>query len=248
MNKVELEYFLIDYLLHECNKEIDYKDNSIDNFKIFRALVNVREPLLPSKKFLEVQKEYLSLLLKERGIIDYKKYTPINNVYLIKGDITLINTDCIVNAANKYLLGCFVPNHGCIDNAIHTYSGVELRLECQNMMNNTMEETGLARITDSYNLPSKKIIHTVGPIVYGVLTDKNKDDLRNSYINCIELAIENNMKSIAVCCISTGEFCFPNYEAALIAMDVIKNYKNIDIIINVFKEEDYIIYDKLLRN
>ncbi len=177
----------------------------------------------------------------------YKKFHVKDNIYLVQGDITLINADVIVNAANKYLLGCFIPNHKCIDNAIHTFAGVQLRNLCNNIMRGDTEGTGLARITESFNLPCKKIIHTVGPIV-SKLNQQDKEDLRSCYKNCIELAIENKMKSIALCCISTGEFCFPNYDAAIIALDVIKNYKNIDIVINVFKDVDYEIYKKLLCN
>lgn len=247
MNKIEYEKYLIDYLLKERNinsNDINY------NFMTYRALVNTREPSDIDEGFINIQDKYLKLLLEEKEVIDYKTYMRLNGVYLIQGDITTLNVDCIVNAANKYLLGCFIPNHKCIDNAIHTFSGVQLRNDCNNIMSEqkSLEETGQAKITNSYNLPCKKIIHTVGPIVTGVLTNENKVQLRKSYESCIKIAIENNMKSIAICCISTGEFCFPNYDAAVIAIDVCNKYKNdIDIIFNVFKEEDYEIYNRLLK-
>ncbi|MFI3329158.1 MAG: macro domain-containing protein [bacterium] len=240
--------YLIDYLIKESGRNIDYKNEDVDLFRLFRALVNLRNNELPSKEFLEVQDKYLNELLIKKGILEYKDNHIKDNIYLVQGDITTLNVDCIVNAANSQMLGCFIPNHGCIDNAIHTYSGVQLRDECRKLMNGKEEPNGQALITNSYNLACKKIIHTVGPIVYGSVTNQNKIDLRNCYINCIEAAIKNNMKSIAICCISTGEFCYPNYDAAIIALDVIKDYKQIDIIINVFKDVDYEIYRRLLKD
>lgn len=246
MNKIEYEKYLIDYLLKERNinsNDINY------NFMTYRALVNTREPSDIDEGFINIQDKYLKLLLEEKEVIDYKTYMRLNGVYLIQGDITTLNVDCIVNAANKYLLGCFIPNHKCIDNAIHTFSGVQLREDCNNIMiaQKTLEQNGNAKITESYNLPCKKIIHTVGPIVYNSVTQENKDDLRKCYESCINIAIENKMESIALCCISTGEFCYPNLEAAKIAIDVSLKYKEkIDIVFNVFKDEDYEIYKRLL--
>lgn len=251
MKKHEMENFLINYLLQEINASFDFND--VDKFKLFRGLVNKREPKNISKEFIEVQDKYLTLLLKEKGITDYKKYVVEENIFLVKADITTINTDCIVNAANNYLLGCFIPNHGCIDNAIHTYSGVQLRLDCNEIMakQKHLEETGVAKITNSYNLPCKKVIHTVGPIVHDKLTDDLRNDLKRSYENVLKIAVENKMKSIALCCISTGEFRFPKYDAAVIAIETSKEFlknNNIDIVFNVFGEEDYEIYRRLLKN
>ncbi len=240
--------YLIDYLIEESNLDIEYKNQDVDLFRLFRALVNIRNGELPNRNFIDIQDKYLKTLILDKGIIDYKGYASYNNLYLVQGDITTLKVDCIVNAANSKMLGCFIPNHGCIDNAIHTFSGVQLRNECRGIMDGRDEPNGLALMTESYNLPCKKIIHTVGPIVYGNVTDDNKNDLRNCYKNCIELAIKNKMNSIAICCISTGEFCYPNYDAAIIALDVMKEYKNIDIIINVFKDEDYEIYRRLLTS
>lgn len=147
------------------------------------------------------------------------------------------------------MLGCFYPNHRCIDNAIHTYSGIELRKACSEIMERQgyEEETGRAKITPAFNLPCKYILHTVGPIVSNGLTKLDCDRLRSCYISCLELAFKNNIKSIAFCCISTGEFHFPNFEAAQIAIETVREHKNnIDVIFNVFKDRDYEIYRELL--
>ncbi len=248
MRKKELEIYLIDYLLKEINQSIDYSD--VDHFNLLRGLLNKRAPLKVSDDFIKNQNEYLALLLEEKGIINYKDYPEIKkSIYLIQGDITTINSDCIVNAANSAMIGCFYPNHGCIDNAIHTFSGVQLRIECNELMNNSYEGTGLARITNAYNLPCKKIIHTVGPIVHGQLNDKHINELRNCYKNVLKEAVNNNMNSISICCISTGEFCFPNEKAAEIAIEEVNKFlerNTIDVIFNVFKDCDYEIYKNKL--
>ena len=152
------------------------------------------------------------------------------------------------------MLGCFCPNHGCIDNAIHTFAGVQLRLTCADLMKQQCheEETGNAKITPAYNLPCRYVLHTVGPIVHGNLTKKDKELLASCYQSCLELAERNGLKSIAFCCISTGEFHFPNDKAAQIAVETVKRYKEqthskIEVIFNVFKELDYNIYKELLR-
>lgn len=248
MNKEQLEIYLIDYLLMELNEKVDY--SNINKFKLLRGLLNKRAPKEVSDEFIVKQDQYLKMMLNEKGIVDYKSYKEIkNNIYLIQTDITTINSDCIVNAANSALLGCFYPNHGCIDNAIHTFSGVQLRLECSSIMNNKHEPTGLAKITDAYNLPCKKIIHTVGPIVHSELNENHINELRNCYKNILKLAVENDMKSISICCISTGEFCFPNDKAAIIAVEEVNKFlesNTIDVIFNVFKDIDYEIYKRIL--
>ena len=170
-----------------------------------------------------------------------------------KGDITTLKCDGIVNAANSQMLGCFCPNHGCIDNAIHTYAGVQLRLECARIMGaqGREEPAGRAKITQAYNLPCSYVLHTVGPIVYGKLTEQNKTDLANCYRSCLKLAEDCGLRSIAFCCISTGEFCFPNEIAAQIAVGTVDEYKKqsgskIKVVFNVFKEKDHAIYKRLL--
>lgn len=169
------------------------------------------------------------------------------------GDITTLQCDAIVNAANAQLLGCFCPCHGCIDNAIHTFSGVWLRAACADIMKKQRheEETGQAKITPAFNLPCKFVLHTVGPIVQGRLTENDKELLASCYRSCLTLAEQNSIKSIAFCCISTGEFHFPNDKAAEIAIQTVKEYKRqtkseIEVIFNVFKDLDYGIYKKLL--
>lgn len=177
-----------------------------------------------------------------------------NTIILWKGDITRLKVDAIVNAANNQMLGCFVPCHECIDNAIHSAAGIQLRLECNEIMNKqgSLESTGGAKVTEAYNLPCKYVIHTVGPIINAPLTEEDCNKLESCYRSCLQVAIENNIKSIAFCCISTGEFCFPKEKAAEIAIKTISNFldynnKKIErIIINVFKEEDFKIYKNLL--
>ena len=211
-------------------------------------------PKAASDEFLKIQDEYLREETRLKGVTDISALTPIQpDIYLWQGDITTLKCDAIVNAANNQMLGCFCPNHGCIDNAIHTYAGVQLRLDCAELMKKQGHEepTGQAKITPAYNLPCRFVIHTVGPIVYGRLTDKDCELLRSCYRSCLKVADENSLKSIAFCCISTGEFHFPNERAAEIAIDTVKKYKaetqsEIKVIFNVFKDTDYKIYRDLL--
>lgn len=193
---------------------------------------------------------YLQEEIQEKGIVeDIEESRITDNIYLWKGDITTLKIDAIVNAANSQGLGCFIPCHKCIDNSIHSYSGVQLRLECYEKMKEIKQlETGEVFITKGYNLPAKYIIHTVGPIIYEEVTDKQREELRNCYIHSLQLAKENNIKEIAFPCISTGEFRFPKEEACQIAIKAVKEYlaKNENcfekIVFNVFTEEDYNIY------
>ncbi len=174
------------------------------------------------------------------------------NIFLWRGDITRLKVGAIVNAANSAMQGCFYPNHGCIDNAIHTFAGVQLRQDCAAIMQaqGTPEETGKAKITRAYNLPSDYVLHTVGPIITGELTQHDRDLLRDCYRSCLELAEENSIESVAFCCISTGEFHFPNDEAAKIAVETVREFlqknKEIKVIFNVFKELDEQLYRSLL--
>ena len=174
-------------------------------------------------------------------------------IYLWQGDITRLSVDAIVNAANNQLLGCFAPNHKCIDNEIHTFAGIELRMECARMTEymEMPEKTGVARMTYGYNLPAKHVIHTVGPIINEKVTAKERNELVSCYRYCLQLANAYNLHSIAFCCISTGEFRFPNEEAAQIAIDTVRTYlketnSKIQVVFNVFKDIDYDIYNKLL--
>ena len=249
-----------EYLITELlNERPEYADVSIpkdraEQKKLLRALFNVRLPLPISDDFLMVQDEYLQEEIAKKGITSIDDLESIKpDIYLWQGDITTLKCDAIVNAANSQMLGCFCPNHGCIDNAIHTFSGVQLRLKCAEMMQKQGkdEETGKAKITPAYNLPCKYILHTVGPIVPGELTEKDCELLRSCYHSCLALADEYKLNSVSFCCISTGEFHFPNDKGAKIAIETVSEYKKqtnskIKVIFNVFKNSDYEIYREYL--
>lgn len=247
---------LIQYLLGENPRysNIEIPADKSEQFNLYRSLVNVRMPEPVSEEYLSIEDAYLSEEINKKGITHLNELAPIDNdIYLWQGDITTIDADAIVNAANNQLLGCFCPCHACIDNCIHTFSGVRLRLKCNEIMQaqGHKESTGKAKITPAYNLPSKYVIHTVGPIINGILTKKDRELLASCYTECLKTADENNLSSIAFCCISTGEFHFPNDKAAQIAADTVREYieqtnSKIKVIFNVFKDKDYEIYRKLL--
>lgn len=255
MTQEERSDFLIRYLLNESEEygEITVLADQADRRRLLRALMNVRPPRPVSGEFLRVQNGYLQERLAERGVTHIKDLTPVEpGLYLRKGDITTLAVDAIVNAANSQLLGCFSPCHSCIDNAIHTYAGVQLRLECARIMaeQKTEEPAGRAKITSAYNLPSDYVLHTVGPIVYGNVTQKNRTELAGCYRSCLDLAAANGLSSVAFCCISTGEFHFPNKAAAIIAVQTVRKWQQehsdtVSVIFNVFKEIDYDIYRKI---
>lgn len=222
--------------------------------RMLRALFNLRAPKPADEEFLRVQDEYLQEELRLKGVTDLAELQPVEpDLYLWQGDITTLKCDGIVNAANSQMLGCFCPNHACIDNAIHTFSGVQLRSECARLMAEQGEEerTGQAKITKAYNLPCRYILHTVGPIVDGRLTQEHERLLASCYRSCLELAERYDLASIAFCCISTGEFRFPNERAAQIAIRTVKEYKEetqskIKVVFNVFKDHDREIYARYL--
>ena len=215
----------------------------------------VRPPVPASDEFLKVQDAYLQERLEERGVTKLEDLTPVQpGLYLWQGDITTLAVDAIVNAANSQMLGCFVPCHGCIDNAIHTYAGVQLRLECAKLMTaqGKEEPTGKAKITKAYNLPCRYVLHTVGPIIYGAVTKTDQELLTGCYRSCLDLATAHGLRSVAFCCISTGEFHFPGKLAAEISIQTVKTWQQqnpnqIEVIFNVFKDSDYKIYKRLLR-
>lgn len=256
MTQAEKRVYLIKQLLVEQPQYADYAipQSEYEQRRLLRSLMNIRAPKAVNAEFLKVQDEYLQAQIAEKGITDLSDLSPIaNDIYLWQGDITTLRCDAIVNAANSGLLGCFCPCHGCIDNAIHTYAGVQLRLECADIMSRqgSAEPTGKAKITKAYNLPCKYVIHTVGPIVDGGVTENDEEQLENCYRSCLEIAEQNGINSIAFCCISTGEFHFPNERAAKIAIKTVNDYKQrtngkIKVIFNVFKGLDYEIYRKLL--
>lgn len=255
MEQTERRKYLIEYLLSERNESAAIPNDTEEQKRLFRALVNIRMPKSASREFLKIQGEYLREELLLKGITDIAELNPIMpDIYLWKGDITTLKCDAIVNAANSRMLGCFCPNHNCIDNAIHTFAGVELRKSCCDIMSlqGREEPVGRAKITPGYNLPCRYIIHTVGPMVCGDLDGTHEKQLSNCYRSCLALADKNFLESIAFCCISTGEFNFPNERAAKIAVQTVGEYKRetkskIKVIFNVFKEYDHEIYKKLLR-
>ena len=247
---------LICYLLREKAeyKTLPIPDSAADKRRLLRALMNVRPPVPVSEDFLKVQDEYLQGVLAEKEVIRTADLTPVQpGLYLWQGDITTLAADAIVNAANSAMLGCFVPCHGCIDNAIHSAAGVQLRLECARIMAQQQgeEPTGRAKITRAYNLPCRYVLHTVGPIIDGRVTRQDRELLASCYRSCLELAAAHGLKSVAFCCISTGEFHFPNEAAARIAIRTVKDYQQqnpnrMEVIFNVFKDCDYEIYKRLL--
>lgn len=256
MTLSERRIFLINKLLRE---QPQYRDVPVpkaetEQKRLLRALMNIRRPMPIGDDFLAVQDEYLQAEIKEKGITDLSDLTPISgDIYLWQGDITTLRCGAIVNAANSEMLGCFCPCHGCIDNAIHTFSGIQLRLECSEIMQKQgcSEPVGRAKLTKAYNLPCKYILHTVGPFIGGEVTRNDEEQLASCYRSCLGLAEENGIASVAFCCISTGEFHFPNRKAAEIAVETVRAYKKqansrIKVIFNVFKDTDYAIYEKLL--
>ena len=256
MNQSEKRLFLIQSLLKE-NQE--YRDMNIpaepeSQRQFLRGLMNIRMPRRIGADFLKMQDEYLQSETVAKGITDIADLTPIQQgLYLWQGDITTLKCDAIVNAANSGMTGCYIPNHRCIDNAIHTFAGVELRLACEELMEQQgyPEPTGQAKITPAFNLPCRYVLHTVGPIISSRVTKEDKELLASCYRSCLELAAENGLESVAFCCISTGEFHFPNEQAAQIAVETVKQFMNRKIsvkkvIFNVFKDLDKAIYEKLL--
>lgn len=256
MTQKERLVFLINYLIDENNelKTIDILAQDTERKRLLRSLMNIRPPKTVSKEFLEVQDAYLQEECTQKGVISLSDISIAEpGIYLWQGDITRLSVDAIVNAANSAMLGCFVPCHGCIDNAIHSAAGVELRLECYRIMEKqkTEEPTGKAKITKAYNLPCRYVLHTVGPIIYGDVTEKDCDLLSECYRSCLELAAAYQLKTIAFCCISTGEFHFPNEKAAAIAIQTVQDYQRknqngLEVVFNVFKDSDYQIYKQLL--
>ena len=245
--------YLISYLLSERNDmDISISTDSKEKFDLYRSLVNIRPAGKASAEYLKAEEEFLQKMTVQKGITDIADLQPIEDkIYLWKGDITTLKCGAIVNAANSGMTGCYHPCHNCIDNCIHTFAGVRLRLKCAEIIKaqGHEEPTGTAKITSAYDLPCQYVIHTVGPIVQGRLTEKHCGLLKSCYQSCLELAVLNGIKSIAFCCISTGVFGFPQDKAAEIAVQTVREFlKNhdIEVIFNVFTEKDYKIYSGLL--
>ena len=249
--------FLIRCLLNEKEeyRDIEVPADKREKQRLLRSLMNVRPPVPASDEFLKVQDAYLQERLEERGVTKLEDLTPVQpGLYLWQGDITTLAVDAIVNAANSQMLGCFVPCHGCIDNAIHTYAGVQLRLECAKLMTaqGKEEPTGKAKITKAYNLPCRYVLHTVGPVITGPLREEDCRLLAGCYRSCLELAAKNGLKSVAFCCISTGVFRFPQERAAEIAVETVKQFLEQDdtveqVIFDVFTDRDLELYRRQLE-
>ena len=276
--------WLIQYLLEEDPQQynlLQLPKSMAEKRDLFRALRNVRPPRPASETFLRLQDEELQAQMREKGIVEISDVVRCNTtagsdeptvshptspqILLWQGDITRLRVDAIVNAANSRMLGCWAPLHHCIDNAIHSAAGIQLREACAELMQaqGHEEPTGSAKITLGFNLPCRHVIHTVGPIIAdGIPTARQQAQLASCYRSILELAWENNLESIAFCCISTGEFRFPNQLAAATAIQTVRDFltqkaartpvsqrlRIRTIIFNVFKEIDLEIYRQLLSN
>ena len=259
MTQQERCLWLINALLDEMPQYAMTRipDTFSGQWRVLRSLMNVRPPMPASADFLQIQDDFLRCMTEEKGITDADALpaSPADErLILWQGDITTLRCGAIVNAANSQMLGCFSPCHGCIDNMIHTMSGVQLRLACDELMQaqGCEEPTGRAKITPGFNLPCRYVIHTVGPIVDGPLTAEHERLLASCYRSCLKIADENKCESIAFCCISTGVFMFPNQRAAEIAVETVQEYyvetgSRIRTVFNVFKDVDMEIYQQILN-
>lgn len=256
MNSREQLLYLIQYLIREDPgySSLEIPDSVPEQKRLLRSLMNIRPPRPVPEEFIKVQDSYLSGELKRKKPVTLPELSPVQKgICLWQGDITRLQADAIVNAANSALLGCFIPCHGCIDNAIHSAAGVQLRLDCHRIMEEQggPEPVGSAKITKAYNLPCRYVLHTVGPVIRGNPDREDCMALASCYRSCLELAAAYRLRSIAFCCISTGEFHFPNDEAAVIALETVKEYltendSEMEVVFNVYKDKDYEIYKRLL--
>lgn len=251
MKQNERLTYLVKYLLEEISLDRDIPQNHDELFQLYRSLVNIREAKPIAQEFLNIQDDMLQEENQRKGIVSFDNMK--EQIIVWKGDITRLKVDAIVNAANNQMEGCFVPGHHCIDNAIHTYAGVQLRNDCHEMMKKQgfLEPTGKAKITKAYNLPCLYILHTVGPMINGQVTPRDEFLLASCYESCLRLADRHGIKTIAFCCISTGVFHYPQEQAAKIAIKTVQEYlkdsKIEKVIFNVFTDEDEHIYSKLLE-
>ncbi len=257
----------LDYLLDAFKEDsVQYKElqvgSDIEDKRIaLRSLMNIRMPAPMDDEILKVQDEYLSRRLAEKGIVTLDHIPEVaDKISIWQGDITLLDVDAIVNAANSQMLGCFVPMHTCIDNCIHTFAGIQLRLECHNKMEELrsihgpsyQQPTSIPMLTDAYNLPARKVIHVVGPIVSGSLSEEHEKALADCYTNVLDMCLENSLRSVAFCCISTGVFHFPNQRAAEIATATVRSWLSAHpdamdrVIFNVFKDKDKEYYERFI--
>ena len=256
--------YLVEAFKEDSGDYMDLKtpEDTEGKQQLLRSLMNIRMPKAMPEQVIRVQDAYLKSRAAEKGIVSLEDIPVIRDGMSIwQGDITRLKVDAIVNAANSQMLGCFRPMHTCIDNCIHTYAGVQLRAACDVQMKKLRHQygddyeqpTAVPMLTDAYNLPAKKVIHIVGPIVYDRLTPALEQDLADCYRNTLDMCAENGLKSVAFCCISTGVFRFPNRRAAEIAVETVSAWQSDHprkverVIFNVFKDEDKAIYEKLLR-
>ena len=264
MTQAERLDFLVEAFKADSEQYQNIQTPTDENGKrrILRSLMNIRLPKRLDSSVLSVQDDYLRERIRENGIVTLSDIPVIRDGLSIwQGDITRLAVDAIVNAANSQMLGCFVPMHTCIDNCIHTFAGVQLRAECARQMYELRKKygvdyerpTAVPMLTDAYNLPAKKVVHVVGPIVQGRLTPALENDLADCYQNTLDLCAENGLRSVAFCCISTGVFHFPNKRAAEIAVETVEKWLSehggkIDrVIFNVLKDEDKAYYEELLH-
>ena len=262
MDRMEQLHYLNQSLLSEMpqyrGQAERFSADEVSQRRLLRSLMNVRPPLPLQPEFLKVQDALLAAEREARGVVEGTALPSCASdprLVLWQGDITRLRVDAIVNAANSGLLGCFVPCHGCIDNAIHSAAGLQLREECHQLMQaqGYPEPNGRAKQTGGYNLPARYVLHTVGPIIHGRVTRQDRAELASCYHACLELAAEHGLSSVAFCCISTGEFHFPNREAAEIAVDTIREFLRSSssiqrVVLNVFKDVDAQIYQERLKN
>ncbi len=256
MNQTEKRVFLIQRLLDEDRRYrgMEIPADAYEQKRMLRSLMNIRRPQAIDAEFLSVQDDYLHQEIEDAGITRLTDLEPVcGDFYLWQGDITRLQCGAIVNAANSGMTGCYVPCHACIDNCIHTFAGIQLRLDCAQLMEHQGHEepTGQAKITKAYNLPCDYVLHTVGPIIEGPVTPDDARLLVSCYRSCLELAEQSSVESIAFCCISTGVFHFPNQQAAEIAVETVRKFKaetgtEMKVIFNVFKDVDLEIYQRLL--
>ena len=260
MTQSERRLFLIQALVQElpAAQRPTVPADAAGQKLLLRALLNIRPPKPVSAEFLRIQDEYLRTETAQKGITELGSLAPAARccsaaLYVWQGDITTLACDAIVNAANSGMTGCYYPNHRCIDNCIHTFAGVQLRDACARLMRQQGREepTGQAKLTPAFDLPCRYVLHTVGPIVAGPLTARHRAQLASCYRSCLELAAQNGLESVAFCCISTGEFHFPNEEAAAIAVHTVQEFLQHPtsvrkVIFNVFKDLDKELYTRLL--
>lgn len=252
--KEELLLKIIEYLKEEGNYKLEIPKSYEELKIVYKALVNLRVPKPINDEVLKLEDAYLTLELKDKSITDVNDLVEVeSNIILWLGDITTLKCDLIVNAGNCDGLGCFNPNHICIDNIIHTNAGMRLRLECNEILKGKKIKTGDFIVCNAYNLPCKKVLTTVGPQIIDRVTKQDEKDLSNCYKKTLEYAIKNNHHSIAFPCISTGLFGYPMKKAKYIAYtsvkEILKKYDtNIKVIFNVYRKSDYNEYRELFKN